>query len=116
LPTIYAKTDRLVLRGIEKSELPRLVSLLNIWDIARWLVVLPYPYTLQHAEEFYADMDLAEATGEPQFYGISLKSNPLLIGGVGLHPPRGNTSNKGDVEIGYWLGFLGTRLHERSRS
>jgi len=93
-----------VLRGIEKSELPRLVTLLNVWDIAQWLVVLPYPYTMQHAEEFYADMDLAEASGEPQFYGISLKSNSLLMGGVGLHPPRGTSAIKGDVEVGYWLG------------
>ncbi len=105
MPTIYAKTDRLVLRNIEKEELPRLVSLLNVWDIVKWLAVLPFPYTMQHAEEFYADMERADKKGEPQFFALARKSDNILIGGVGLHPPRGTSCIEGDVEIGYWLGL-----------
>jgi RimJ/RimL family protein N-acetyltransferase len=101
---VFAETERLRLRAIEKSELPRLTELLDVWDVVRWLTVVPYPYTMQHAEEFFAESELAEASGEPQFYAIAFKSDDLLIGGVGLHPPRGNDTNEGEIEIGYWLG------------
>jgi 8-oxo-dGTP diphosphatase len=104
LPKIYGETDRLVLRALEKNELPRLVELIGVWDVARWLAVLPYPYTMQNAEEFYSDMENAKACGDPQFYAIAAKTDGLLIGGVGLHPPRGKNAVEGEVEIGYWLG------------
>jgi 8-oxo-dGTP diphosphatase len=104
LSTIYVETDRLILRALEKEELPRLVELLDVWDIARWLAVLPYPYTRQHAEEFYADMEIAAANGEPQFYAIAPKSDNYLIGGIGIHPPRNKNAAQGEIEIGYWLG------------
>ena len=92
------------MRALEKSELPRLVELLDVWDVVRWLSVVPYPYTMQYAEEFYADMELAMASGEPQFYAMALKPENLFIGGIGLHPPRGSSAVEGEVEIGYWLG------------
>ena len=101
---IYAETGRLLLRPLEKRELPRLVALMDDWDVVRWLVVVPFPYTKRDAEEFYATTERANAEGTPQFYAIALKSNNHLIGGVGLHPPRGNGYAEGDVEIGYWLG------------
>jgi RimJ/RimL family protein N-acetyltransferase len=104
LSTIFAETDRLIIRALEKSELPRLVELLDMWDVVRWLTVIDYPYTMRHAEEFYADMELAMACGEPQFYGAALKTSNLLIGGVGLHPPRAGNASEGEIEIGYWLG------------
>ncbi|MFA5040455.1 MAG: GNAT family N-acetyltransferase [Bdellovibrionales bacterium] len=102
--TPFAETDRLVLRALERHELPRLVELLDVWDIVRWLSVVSYPYTMQNAEEFYADMEQAMANGVPQFFAMALKSDNLLIGGIGLHPPRGSTAVEGEVEIGYWLG------------
>jgi len=101
---LFAETDRLILRALEKCELPRFVELLDVWDIVRWLSVVPYPYTILHAEEFFAETEQARLSGAPQFYGVALKSDNLLIGGVGLHPPRGETAVEGEVEIGYWLG------------
>jgi len=103
LPTIYAKTERLVLRKLEKDELPRFVECLNVWSIARWLAVVPFPYTMRDAKDYFADMEQADKIGAPEFYGIALKSDDLLIGGVGLHIPRGTTRIEGDLEIGYWL-------------
>jgi RimJ/RimL family protein N-acetyltransferase len=104
LSTIYVETDRLILHALEKKELPRFVELLDVWDIVRWLAVVPYPYTMQHALDFYADMEIAATSGAPQFYAITLKSDNLLIGGVGLHPPRSRNAAEGEAEIGYWLG------------
>ncbi|MDD4616899.1 MAG: GNAT family N-acetyltransferase [Alphaproteobacteria bacterium] len=102
--TIYAETGRTVLRPLEKSELPRLVELLDVWEVARWLAVLPYPYTAKNAEDFYIDAAAAATTGAPQFYAIATKTDNQLIGGVALHPPRGASAAKGELEIGYWLG------------
>ncbi len=93
-----------MVRPLEKRELPRLVELMDDWDVVRWLVVVPFPYTKRDAEEFYATTERTNAEGAPQFYAIALKSNNHLIGGVGLHPPRGSGHVEGDVEIGYWLG------------
>jgi len=104
LAVLFAETDRLLLRALEKRELPRLVELLDVWYVARWLSVLPFPYTIHHAEEFYSDMEASAATGEPQFYAIASKTDGLLIGGIALHPPRGSNAADGEIEIGYWLG------------
>jgi 8-oxo-dGTP diphosphatase len=102
---IFAQTERLKLRALEESELPRLVELLGVWDIVRWLTVVPFPYKLQHAREFYADIAPLYARGEPQFFVMTLKTDDLMIGGVGLHPPRGTGAAEGEREIGYWLGL-----------
>lgn len=101
---IFAETERLVLRSLEKSELPRLVKMLDVWAVVRWLAVVPYPYTMRFAEEFYEEMELSNASGEPQFYAMALKSDNLFIGGVGLHAPRSSGYAQGEIEIGYWLG------------
>ena len=112
---IFAETKHLNLRALEKAELPRLVELLGEWDVVRWLSVVPFPYKLQHAEEFYADMKPFADKGEPEFFALALKTDNLLIGGVGLHPPRNANALPGEIEIGYWLGKnIGRKAGERS--
>jgi 8-oxo-dGTP diphosphatase len=101
---IFSQTERLTLRALEKSELPRLVELLGVWDVVRWLSVVPFPYNFRDAEEFYADITPHNLHGEPQFYALALKSDNLLIGGIGLQPPRTANAAPGEIEIGYWLG------------
>lgn len=76
-----------------------------MWGVARWLSVLPYPYTLKDAEDFYNEMTAAALDGKPQFYAISLKSDQRLIGGVAVHPPRESDAASDAMEIGYWLGI-----------
>jgi RimJ/RimL family protein N-acetyltransferase len=115
---IFAETDRLVLRTLEKKELPRLVELIGVWDVVRWLAVVPFPYKVEHAEEFFVDMQASYATNDPQFYAMAFKTDNKLIGGVGLHPPRNEQHLPGEIEIGYWLGkdYWGQGLmHEAAR-
>jgi len=102
--TIFAETERLFLRTLEQHELPRLVELIGDWEVVRWISVVPFPYTMKDAEEFYDDMVKCYERGEPQFYAMALKSDNLLVGGVGLHLPRNATYGEGEIEIGYWLG------------
>ena len=101
---IFAETPRLHLRALKRDELPRLRRLIDEWEIARWLSVLPYPYTSRDAEQFYAILEPSYAQDKPQFYAMSFKTDPSLIGGVGLHDPRGSDAEEGEIEIGYWLG------------
>jgi hypothetical protein len=37
-------------------DLPRLAELIGDWEVARWLVAVPYPYQLKDAEDFYERM------------------------------------------------------------
>jgi RimJ/RimL family protein N-acetyltransferase len=116
---IFAETERLILRALRQDELPRLTKLIGVWDVARWLSVLPFPYKQTDAEEFYGEIEPFYASGEPQFFAMALKSDGLLIGGVGLHKPRISNPIEGEVEIGYWLGqdFWGKGLmSEATRS
>ena len=46
---IEITTNRLVLRkAITETEKNSLVSLLNDWDVARWLTNVPYPVSYTH--------------------------------------------------------------------
>ena len=50
---IEITTNRLVLRkAITETEKNSLVSLLNDWDVARWLTNVPYPYTYNDLEDY----------------------------------------------------------------
>ncbi len=100
---IFAETERLFLRKLERDELPRLVQLIGVWDVVRWLSVVPFPYMMQHAEEFYAETVESYHTDMPEFFALALKTDNLLIGGIGLHAPRSATFQPGEIEIGYWL-------------
>lgn len=104
MPKVFAETERLVLRSLEESDLPRLAKLLDVWEVVRWLVVVPYPYTRQDAQDFYAEINDPHVEEMEQFFALSLKNDDKLIGGVGLHPPRAIDHDDGDLEIGYWLG------------
>lgn len=99
---IYAETPRLVLRSLERHDLPRVAELIGVWDVARWLSVVPHPYTLKHAEEFYERMQAAEEKGVPEYFLLQQK-NGEQIGAIGLHSPRENPT-PGKLMIGYWLG------------
>lgn len=101
---IYAETPRLILRSLEKTDLPRVAELIGDWDVARWLSVVPHPYTLQHAEEFYARMCAAMQKGTPEYFLLQRKSDGEQVGAIGLHPPREPKPSIGKLMIGYWLG------------
>jgi RimJ/RimL family protein N-acetyltransferase len=101
---IYAETHRLILRALDKSDLPRIVELIGDWDVARWLVRVPYPYHLKDAEEFYERMRDAAQKGAPEYFLLQQKTDGRQVGAVGLHPPREPLPEAGEFVIGYWLG------------
>jgi RimJ/RimL family protein N-acetyltransferase len=101
---IYAETPRLILRSLEKTDLPRIVELIGEWDVARWLVRVPYPYHLKDAEEFYQRMRAAMDKGAPEYFLLERKSDGAQTGAIGLHPPHQPSPQPGEFVVGYWLG------------
>lgn len=101
---IFAETPRLLLRTLEKADLPRLTELIGEWDVARWLMRVPHPYALRNAEEFYEQMQPGYEKGMLEFFVMADKNDGLLMGAIGLHPPRCENPQPGEVVLGYWLG------------
>ena len=50
------KTKRLVLRRFRREDSVPLIALLNDFEVARWLTVVPHPYGSDHAVDFIATM------------------------------------------------------------
>ena len=91
--SIIINTERLNLKKIEKKDLKVLVNHLNNWNVVKWLVNVPYPYTFNDAEKW-----LEKSSKEELALNIFQKNN--LIGGITIDK---RTSNKKPV-LGYWLG------------
>lgn len=79
------QTARLVLRPLGEGDLPALAERINDIEIARWLSVVPFPYSLANAEAFLAHVQ----SGAERAWVID---DGAFCGIVGL----------GD-EFGYWL-------------
>ena len=101
---IYAETPCLILRSLEPGDLPRVVEMIGDWDVARWLVSVPYPYLSKDAEEFYVRMTEASQKGLPEYFLNQRKNDEAQMGAIGIHPSRESVSQTGELVIGYWLG------------
>ena len=91
--SIIINTERLNLKKIQKKDLKILVNHLNNWNVVKWLVNVPYPYTFNDAEKW-----LDKSSKEELALNIFLKNN--LIGGITIDQRK---STKTSV-LGYWLG------------
>ena len=97
------KTKRLILRPWENSDIESGVKNLNDLEVSKWLLVVPYPYTVKDAKEWvkrnkkkWAKKDKTDYT-----FGIELREEKSIIGGIGLHH---FDKRQGTAEVGYWLG------------
>lgn len=89
------ETARLRLRRLRSEDAVTLAALANDIEVARMLVPLPHPYTLDDAESFVA----AQArTGAEPVFAIDHPDFGLM-GMVGFH-----RDDEPYPEVGYWLG------------
>ena len=86
VPTL--QTARLTLRALQRSDLDDVVRLINDYEVAKWLTMVPYPYCHADAEDF---LHMVQA-GELGTLWVIVRDDALL-GVVSI-----------DTEIGYWLG------------
>lgn len=82
-PTL--RTARLVLRPVRADDAPAIVAGVGDWDVAKWLAVVPHPYTDEDARVFIEEIVPA---GGP----VWVIDDGALAGIIGI-----------DGEIGYWL-------------
>ena len=91
------KTERLVLRPLAQTDAERLASLANNWNVARMLSRMPYPYSLDMAEDWIARQAAQRAEGEEFVYAVTNGEGFVGTCGVQAHA-------NGTHEIGYWIG------------
>ncbi len=95
------RTERLLLRPLQRRDAESLFKLFATWDVIRWLSMPPWPYTMKDAYDFIDrqhDQGLEKVT-----FGIT--RDGVLIGGVDVRlNPVGRTQRGPGLNLGYWLG------------
>jgi ribosomal-protein-alanine N-acetyltransferase len=94
--THWLKTPRLILREFSDSDIPELVPLIGVREVAATTLRIPHPYEEKHAREFLATIPKENELR----LGIRLRGTGRLCGGIGLHPD----ASLPQAELGYWIG------------
>lgn len=90
---IELHTDNLVIKKPSENHLNSLIKELNNWNISKWLIEVPYPYSIDDAKYW------VKKTKQDQ-YSLNIYLKNKLIGGVSLSNQRENSK----WELGYWIG------------
>jgi RimJ/RimL family protein N-acetyltransferase len=88
----------IMLRQLHRSDIPALVRAVASLEGHQWLVSLPYPYTVDHAEEWVAATQVALTAGAAAELAVFLDGS--LVGSVGL---RLLGPDFASGEVGYWV-------------
>jgi len=97
------ETERLILRQIQTKDIADIVENINNIKISKWLLVVPYPYGRKDAL-FWINNSAKKAKEIPRKeygFGIELKAEGRIIGGISLHVSRQYDKS---ATVGYWLG------------
>ena len=97
------ETKRLILRPLKDSDAKDIQENLNDLEVSKWLLVVPYPYTLKDAKKWIKlnKKKWKKRNKENYDFGIELKDENKIIGVISL-----NKINKEQrtAKVGYWLG------------
>ena len=108
--------DQVTLRAFRPTDRADLVAGISDWAVARWLAQVPYPYRLDHADEYLSrdeHIDIEAAMCDPDTgFAFALCFDDRVIGGLVSKP----VTEDGDREIGFWLAhaFWGQRIMRRA--
>jgi ribosomal-protein-alanine N-acetyltransferase len=75
------ETKRLILREWDENDIDDLVDGLNNFEVSKWLVYVPYPYTKENAESWvsHCRQIAAKRTDRTSFeFAIELKNEKKL--------------------------------------
>ncbi len=97
------KTERLILRPLKNTDAESIVTNINNLNVSKWLLLVPHPYSLKDARAWIniCQKNWRKKPVEDYVFGIDLKSEHKIVGGIGIHHVD---RNQGIGEIGYWLG------------
>ena len=94
------RTRRLLLRPIERSDIPAIVSLAGAREVAATTANIPHPYTENDAQSFLTNVEEEFRAGRSVTFAITLLAGGELRGAVGLVI----APELGHAELGYWMG------------
>lgn len=100
LPQPDLTTPRLLLRGFQLEDAPRVALLAGDFEVARMLSSIPHPYEEELAVEWIQGHPNQLKCQTAIHYAILIRENNLLIGAIGLQFDWPNQS----AELGYWIG------------
>ncbi len=95
------ESDRLRLRALVPTDVPRLIEACSDPDSQHWLHALPSPYTPAVAAAYVADCTWKAATGVKVTWCVADRDSDQLIGNIAVMDLLGLGGDGG--EIGYWM-------------
>jgi len=94
------RTARLVLRSLEREDIPTIVRLAGASEIAATTLNIPHPYAEDDAQFFLAKAGEDFRAGRSASFAVSLWPGRELCGAVGLSIAEAHRR----AELGYWVG------------
>src|SRR5229473_4085295 len=93
------RTARLLIRSLEREDVPAIVRLAGAKEIAATTLNIPHPYAEDDAQNFLAKANEDFRAGRSVSFAISISPRRELCGAVGLNI-AGTHSH---AELGYWI-------------
>jgi RimJ/RimL family protein N-acetyltransferase len=94
------RTPRLLLRSFNGEDVPAMVRLAGVNDIAATTLNIPHPYSEVDAQNFLAKANEDFHAGRSISFAISISPGRELCGAVGLNIAGTHMH----AELGYWIG------------
>jgi len=97
MATRQLQTERLILRGYKRSDIPSIVRLIGAREVAATTLRIPHPYTEKDARALLAMIAKDKTLTR---FGIFLCETGEHCGGIGLNLELDHDR----AELGYWIG------------
>lgn len=94
-------SDGIHLNDLSPNDTPALVEYLNDREIYDQTLRIPYPYSVEDAERFFAILAETKATTGENLNWAIRDANSKLLGGIGLERAVAGQTHRAD--LGYWL-------------
>ena len=101
MPLPRLEGRKITLRQLRRSDAEDIRKNANSREVGRYIVHLPYPYSLRHARS-WIERSLRLARSKKEFhFGITEMKSGRVVGMVGL---RMVDFKNGNAEVGFWIG------------
>ena len=94
------RSPRLTLRSLQDSDIPQIVVLAGVREVAATTLRLPHPYTEADARKFLDEAAREHSAGRGSVFAVCDGSAEQFCGSIGLHVEPGDAH----AELGYWIG------------
>jgi [ribosomal protein S5]-alanine N-acetyltransferase len=95
------RTARLLLRSLEREDVPALVRLAGVREISSMTANIPHPYAEQDGQDFLARASEEFRSGLSVSFAVCVSPGRELRGAVGLNITPAHQR----AELGYWMGL-----------